>query len=222
MSVIKVLIADDHPILREGVRRLLEAESDIIVAGEAADGREALKKLEKLQADVVLLDISMPGMSGLEATRTIRQMHPETQVVVLSMHEKAIYVNRMLQAGALGYLLKGSAVPHIAKAIRAVHQGEYYLCPRIRTDVITNFLKGRKEGTPVRQYDLLSDREQQVFRLLAEGHSTGEIAEMLCVSPKTVEKHRVNVMKKLGFKNVVEMVKYAISIGVIDVDFWEN
>ncbi len=222
MDKIRVLVADDHPVVRAGVLSLIESQRDMTVVGEAMDGRDALAKAKALRPDVVLLDISMPGLSGLEVTRLLKESLPSARIVILSMHEKEVYVQQVLRSGALGYLLKGSDPANIPKAIRTAHAGEYFLCPRIKSDLIQGFIRGDQGATPVRQYDRLTDREQQVFRLLVEGHSTCKIADMLCVSPKTVEKHRTNVMKKLGFANLTEMVKYALSIGVIDLDFLES
>ena len=218
----RVLVADDHAIVREGLRQLLNNQRDMEVVGEAEDGLEAIKKAKSLRPDVTVLDIAMPRLSGLEAVRLIKEAVPNTQIVVLSMHKKEAYVHQVLASGALGYVLKASPSSDVLEAIRAVYRGEYFLSSKIRAEVIGTYLESRREKPAVRGYDLLSDREQQVFRLIVEGNSTNQIADVLCVSPKTVEKHRANVMKKLAIHNVVAMVKYAIKIGIIDPELWED
>ncbi len=218
----RILVADDHAIVREGLRQLLNNQRDMEVVGEAEDGLEAIKKAKSLRPDVTVLDIAMPRLSGLEAVRLIKEAVPNIQIVVLSMHKKEAYVHQVLDAGALGYVLKASPSSDVLEAIRAVHRGEYFLSSKIRAEVIGTYLKSRREKPAVRGYDLLSEREQQVFRLIVEGNSTNQIADVLCVSPKTVEKHRANVMKKLGIHDVVAMVKYAIKIGIIDPELWED
>ena len=218
----KILIADDHAIVREGLRQLLNSQRDMEVAGEAQDGREALEKAKSLHPDITILDIAMPGLSGLEAVRLIKEAVPHTQIVILSMHEKEAYVHQVFASGALAYVLKASPSTDVLEAIRAAHRGEYFLSSKIKAEVIGRYLESRKEKPAVRGYDLLSEREQQVFRLMVEGNSTNQIADVLCVSPKTVEKHRGNVMNKLGIHDLVALVKYAIKIGIIDPELWEE
>ena len=218
----RILIADDHAIVREGLRQLLNSQRDMEVAGEAQDGREALEKAKSLRPDVTILDIAMPSLSGLEAVRLIKEAVPHTQIVVLSMHEKEAYVHQVFASGALAYVLKASPSTDVLEAIRAAHRGEYFLSSKIKAEVIGRYLESRKEKPAVRGYDLLSEREQQVFRLMVEGNSTTQIADVLCVSPKTVEKHRGNVMNKLGIHDLVGLVKYAIKVGIIDPELWEE
>ena len=218
----KILLADDHAVVREGLKQLVNSQKDMEVVGEAEDGREALQKAKSLRPDITLLDIAMPRLSGLEAVRLIKEAVPDTQIVVLSMHKKEAYVHQVFSSGALAYVLKASPSSDVLEAIRAAYRGEYFLSSKIRAEVIGTYLKTRREKPAVRGYDLLSEREQQVFRLMVEGNSTNQIADVLCISPKTVEKHRANVMKKLDIHDLVAMVKYAIKIGVIDPELWED
>jgi two-component system response regulator NreC len=222
MNKIKVLIADDHAIVREGLRQLLNGQTDMVVAGEAEDGRQALEKVKSLHPDVILLDIAMPHLSGLEVISLIREAAPETQVVVLSMHSKETYVQQVLSSGALGYVLKASPSTDILEAIRMAHRDEYFLSSRLKAEVIGKYLKTKRSTPALRGYDLLTEREQQVFRLVAQGHSTSRIADILCVSPKTVEKHRTSLMNKLGVHDRLELLKYAIKIGIVDPELWED
>jgi two-component system response regulator NreC len=218
----KILVADDHAVVREGLKQLLAGQPDMDVVGEAQDGQEALEKAKVLRPDVTLLDIAMPRLSGLDAVRLIKEAVPETQIVVLSMYEKEAFVHQVFNSGALGYVLKAASSSDVIEAVRAAHRGEYFLSSKIRAEVIGTYLESRKEKPSVRGYDLLSDREQQVFRLMVEGNSTAKIADILCVSPKTVEKHRANVMKKHGVGDLLAMVKFAIKIGVIDPELWKD
>lgn len=222
MNKIKVLIADDHAIVREGLRQLLNGQTDMEVAGEAEDGRQALEKVKSLHPDVILLDIAMPHLSGLEVISLIREAAPETQVVVLSMHSKETYVQQVLSSGALGYVLKASPSTDILEAIRMAHRDEYFLSSRLKAEVIGKYLKTKRSAPALRGYDLLTEREQQVFRLVAQGHSTSRIADILCVSPKTVEKHRTSLMNKLVVHDRLELLKYAIKIGIVDPELWED
>lgn len=197
MKTIRVLIADDHAIVRDGLQQLLKSQPDMEPAGEAEDGQQALEKAKTLRPDVILLDIAMPRLSGIEVISLIREAVPASQVVVLSMHAKETYVQQALAAGALGYVLKASPSRDILNAIRAAYRGEYFLSSRLQAEVIGKYLQAQRSVPSVRSYDLLSEREQQVFRLVAQGHSTSQIANIICVSPKTVEKHRTSLMNKL-------------------------
>ncbi len=216
-----MLIADDHAIVRNGLQKLLDEQPDMEVVGEATDGMQTVKKVKSLRPDVALIDIAMPKLSGLEATNLIKEAVPEVQIVILSMHEKDAYVDRALSYGALGYVLKASPTSDVLEAIRAVHRGRYFLSSKVNAQIIDTYLKNRKEKDEVSGYNLLSDREQQVFRLLAEGRDTGEAASILFISLKTVKKHRANIMKKLNIHNMVELVKYAVKIGIIGPELWE-
>jgi len=217
-----VLIADDHAIVRNGLRKLLEEQADMNVVGEATDGLQTVKKVKSLNPDVALIDIAMPRLSGLEATSIIKESLPKVQVVMLSMHEKDAYVDRALAAGALGYVLKASPTSDVLEAIRSVHEGKYFLSSKINDQIIYTYLKNQKVKPDITGYNLLSEREQQVFRLLVEGRETSETADILCISLKTVKKHRANIMKKLNIHNMVELVKYAVKIGIVGPELWEE
>ena len=222
MKPIKVIIADDHAIVRDGIRQLLKKESDLQVAGEAVDGLEALEKTKEIMPDVVLLDIGMPNLNGLETIGLLKEACPDTQVVILSMHANESYVQQVLKSGAMGYVLKASPSSDILDAIRAANRNEYFLSSKIKASVIDSYLSASKEEPKVRGYDLLSEREQQVFRLVVQGSSTKEIAELLCVSPKTIEKHRTSISSKLGVHGRLEMLKYAIKIGIVNPELWDS
>jgi DNA-binding NarL/FixJ family response regulator len=222
MVKIKILIADDHAIVRDGLRQLFNSQKDMEVIGEAEDGKQAIEKVKALHPDVTLLDIAMPQLSGLEVINLIKESVPKAKVVVLSMHSKETYVQQVLAAGALGYVLKVSPSSDILEAIRAAHRGEYFLSSKLRTEVIRSYAKRQVTNPATSGYDLLSEREQQVFRLVAQGFSTNKIGEILCLSPKTVEKRRTCIMNKLGVHDRLGLMKYAIKIGVVDPDLWED
>ena len=217
MSKIRVLLADDHAIVREGVRMLLESQPDMEVVGEATDGREAVAKAGLLRPDIVLMDISMPNMSGLEACRVIKQESPQVQVLALTIHESYEYFFRILNCGASGYVVKGATSQELLAAIRAVHQGGVYLYPSVAKSLVADYLRRVGTGEERHSYDGLTAREREVLKLVAEGRSNKEIADLLSLSVKTVMTHRANVMEKLGIHNRTELVKYAIRQGLIDV-----
>lgn len=210
---IAVLIADDHTIVRSGVRMLLEAEPDIKVVGEALNGLEAIELAESLRPDVVLMDITMPVMDGLEATSQIKTRFPQINVLVLTMHRSDDYFFEMLKAGASGYILKGAKTSELINAVRIVQGGEVFLYPSMTQKLVQGYLQladWDNEGEPS-----LSPREKEIFRLLAEGYSNKEIAEKLVISPSTVHSHRGNLMDKLGLGNRRELIQYARKRGLI-------
>ena len=218
MKRIRVLLAEDHTIVRKGLRSLLDAESDIEVIGEAEDGREAIRKVEQLHPDVVVMDIAMPGLNGLEATRRIKKLFPDVEILILSMHATEEYIFHILQAGALGYVVKQSAPSELVSAIRNVWQGELFLSPTISERVLAEFIRRGEAIAQQDSYDQLTDREREVLQLIAEGHSNREIAEALHISVKTVETHRGHVMDKLDIRGTAGLTRYAIRTGVISLD----
>jgi two-component system, NarL family, response regulator NreC len=221
MNRIRVLIVDDHVVVREGLRLLLEAQGDTIVVGEASDGVEALELARKLKPNVVLLDIAMPRMGGLETVRLLRGAVPESRIIVLSMHEKEAYAHQLLHDGAHGYVLKGAPSSKLLAAIRAAFEGHYSFDTNANAGADESCLPARSKAA-ANGFQTLSDREKQVFFLLIEGNTSQQISEVLCVSQKTLEKHRASLCKKLGLKSPVEMLKYAIRRGIVDPDLWKN
>lgn len=222
METISVLIVDDHDIVRSGIKQLLKKEASMEVIGEATNGLEAIGKVKVLNPHVVLLDIGMPNLNGLESLPLIKEASPSSQIVVLSMHANESYVQQVLKSGAMGYVLKASPSSDIIDAIKVASRGHYFLSSKIKANVIDSYLKHCEDEPVVREYDLLTDREQQVFRLVVQGSSTKEIADILCVSPKTIEKHRTSISSKLGIRGRLELFKYAIKIGIVDPDLWDS
>lgn len=224
MSSIRVAIADDHDILREGLCLLLSKQNFIEIVAEADNGEKALEIVREHRPDVMLLDIAMPGINGLEALEVIRGISPDTRVVVLSRYDKDAYVHQALDAGALAYVIKGAPSDELIEAIRLAAQNKYYLSSQVRADVIHAYVKEHKKDKPAPKngYSQLSAREKQVFSLLIEGNTSGKIADILCISSKTVDKHRASVSRKIGIENPVKMLQYAIRHGLIDPSMWED
>lgn len=209
---IRVLFAEDHQLVREGLRSLMRDEHDIEIVGEAGDGLDAVLMAESLRPDVVLMDVGLPGLNGIEAARRIRAARPEIPVMFLSMHDDAQTVDRALRAGARGYVLKGMGVAHVCQAIRTVHRGEIYLSPQVSECVLQGYLSGpgeEEEEAP------LTSREREVLQLVAEGYTAPQIARKLELSPRTVENHRARIMDKLGIGTIAGLVRYAIHNGII-------
>ena len=215
MDRIKVLIVDDHALFREGLRALLALYPDIEVVGEAADGRDAIEKVRQLSPDVVLMDIAMPGLGGLEATLEIHRESPLSKVLVLTQHETKEYIFRFLKAGASGYVLKKVAGTDLVSAIRMVNEGGLYLRTPLAMQVLAEYLG--KPDSEATGYEALTERERQVLKLVAEGSTNQEISDYLSLSIKTVMAHRANIMDKLGVHDRTELVKYAIRMGLISL-----
>jgi two-component system response regulator NreC len=215
MSKIKLVLADDHAVVRSGLRMLLQAQPDMEIVGEAESGTQALAQVRRLQPDVILMDIQMPGMNGIEATRQIKEAFAETAVLALTMHEDDQYFFEMLQAGASGYLPKRAAPDELVRAIRTVSRGEVFLYPSLATRLVQSYLKGDGGGDAVALVSDLTPREQEVLVLIAEGLTNPEIADKLVISVKTVDRHRENIMRKLNLHSRIELVKYALRHGLI-------
>jgi RNA polymerase sigma factor (sigma-70 family) len=216
MPEIRVLIVDDHAILRDGIRSLLEIQPEIRVVGEAANGREALEKARLLLPDVVLMDVAMPEMNGLEATRQIKALNPQIQILILTQHDDREYVEPLLQAGASGYVLKRSGGREVITAIRQVYESGAYLEPSIARQVIEGFTQ--KEARAEDPLEKLTPRERQVFQLLVSGKSNKEIARELRISAKTISVHRSNLMTKLNVHNSIELVHFAAQHRLLEAD----
>ena len=217
MAKIKLVLADDHAVVRSGLKMLLQAQPDMEIVGEAASGMEALAQARRLRPDVILMDIQMPGMNGIEATRQIKEANAETAVLALTMHEDDQYFFEMLQAGASGYVPKRAAPDELVRAIRTVTRGEVFLYPSLATRLVQSYLDGESGNDSTALLGNLTAREQEVLALIAEGHTNPEIADKLVISVKTVDRHRENIMRKLNMHSRIDLVKYAIRHGVIDL-----
>jgi len=215
MANLRLLIADDHTLFRQGLRKILEERPEWEVVAEADNGKAAVKKAITLEPEVALLDIGMPVLNGIDATRQIVRKAPKVRVLILSMYSDEAYVTRALNAGATGYLLKDSAGKELIKAITAVAQGTAYFSPAISRLMLDDYMRRAATTGVVDRYDTLSDREREIFQLVAEGKSNKEVAELLSISPATVETHRARVLQKLEIHNTAELVLYAVRRGVI-------
>jgi DNA-binding NarL/FixJ family response regulator len=212
-----VLIADDHVIVREGVKALITMADDMEVVGEAADGREAIARAQALEPDVAVMDVAMPGLGGLEATLEIRKLCPRTRILVLSQYDDREYVRRFLKAGVSGYVLKKSAGSDLTAAIRSVHRGGLVLDPDVAREAMLDQAAAADGSRPADPYEALTDREKQVLKLVAEGHSNKEVADELGISVKTAMSHREHVMEKLDLHSRTELIRFAIRQGIIRV-----
>jgi len=213
--MIRVLIADDHGIVRQGTRSLLEKESDLQVVGEAEDGRIAVELTKSLGPDVVVMDIAMPHLNGLEAAAQIARRHPDVGIIILSMHEEEDYLVRALSAGVRGYLLKETAQIDLVRAVRSVARKQSFFSPEVAQMLVDDFTRQMQKKGVVDSYDLLTEREREILQLLAEGKSNKEAATVLNVSPYTIETHRNNFMQKLNLHNTAEIVLYAVRKKII-------
>jgi DNA-binding NarL/FixJ family response regulator len=220
----KLLIVDDHPMFREGIKSIIARNPQLEVVGEAGEGRAALKMVENLRPDMVLLDVSLPDMNGIDLIHDIKKFLPEIHILMVSMHTKIDYITSAFQAGARGYVVKDAPSGKILQALDLVSQGEYFLDTSIARQVVERLaeLPGRQAKVADAAYGSLTPREQEILRLMAEGHSKKKISDQLCISPKTVENHRANIMAKLDLHSTLEMVRYAARLGLIDVDHWKS
>lgn len=218
MKLCRIMIADDHVMVRDGLRTLISSVPGFEVVGEAGDGLEAIATAARIKPDVLLLDIAMPNMRGIEAIPEIKRQLPETKILVLSMHDRSQYVQQALKNGADGYILKHSAASELVAALNHVNSGELYLSPAISRHVVKNWLRDEEStaGTGRPQWEL-TERERAVLKLITEGHSNKEVGAMLHISPKTVETHRARIMDKLNLRTVPDLVRYAIKSGLTDL-----
>jgi DNA-binding NarL/FixJ family response regulator len=224
MAQKRILIVDDHPLFREGLKALLARYVEYTVVGEAGSGREGLRLTAELEPDLVLMDISLPDLSGIEATHSIRQEHPGVRVAILSMHAKIDYITEAFRAGATGYVVKESASERLVACLNALSRGEYFIDASLSHKVVESLMRFDSKQAQVSDpgYGSLTPREQQVLRMLAEGLAAKDIADRLCISPKTVENHRTNIMNKLDLHSSMELVRYAARLGLIDLDLWKG
>jgi len=219
-----VLIVDDHPLFREGLKTIIERDKRFKVVAEAENGFKGLKMAKQHKPDLAIVDISLPDISGIELTRDIRNLLPDTRILIVSMHSKIDYIAEAFQAGATGYVVKESATEKLLKGLEAVLKGDYFLDSSVSHQVVENLMNLPVKEAKITnsEYSALTPREQEITRLLAEGLPTKNVAERLFISPKTVENHRANIMKKLNLHSTMELVRYAIKLGLVDVDMWKD
>jgi two-component system response regulator NreC len=213
---IRILLADDHTILRAGLKMMLNAQPDMEVVGEAQDGRQALQEAQRLQPDIILMDITMPDMNGIEATKQIKKELPDVKVLILTMHEHEEYVFQALRAGASGYMLKEAADTELISALRIIQSGQFYLSPAAQSVMVGDYLQRVRTGEEKDSYSSLTEREREILKLVAEGYTNNQIAERLVISPKTVDTHRTHIMDKLNLHSRAELVKYAMRRGLLE------
>lgn len=211
----RIVIAEDHTILREGLRALLSSNPDLEIVGEARDGQEAVRSVEKAKPHMILMDLSMPRMNGMDAIREIKKRCPETRILILTVHKTDEYIQAALEAGANGYVLKDSSHTELSLAIQNVLEGKYFISPEISGKIIGAYLQGKKPVKPTTSWDTLTQREKGILKLIAEGYKNKEVADFLCISVKTVEKHRANLMQKLDLHNISDLTALAIEKGLI-------
>jgi two-component system response regulator NreC len=213
---IHILLADDHTILRAGLKMMLNAQPDMEVVGEAQDGQHALQEAQRLHPDIILMDITMPDMNGIEATRQIKKQLPNVKVLILTMHENDEYVFQALRAGASGYMLKEAADTDLISALHVVQSGDFYLSPTAQSVMVGDYLQRVHAGEEKDRYSTLTEREREILKLVAEGYTNNQIAERLVISPKTVDTHRTHIMDKLNLHSRAELVKYALRRGLLE------
>ena len=219
-----ILIVDDHGLFRDGLKAIIQRNAAFEVVGEAGNGREALKMVQKFKPDVALIDISLPDQTGIELTREVLKLSPKTRIMIVSMHSKTDYIVGAFRAGAVGYVIKESASDRLLQGINAVLNGDYFMDTSVSKQVVKKLVGLQEKEIKVSDnaYDTLTPREQEVMALVAEGFSTNDIGEKLFISPKTVENHRSSIMRKLDLHSPIDMVRYAAKLGLIDVDLWKN
>jgi two-component system response regulator NreC len=213
---IRILLADDHTILRAGLKMMLNAQPDMEIVGEAQDGRQAMQEAQRLQPDIVLMDITMPDMNGIEATKQIKKLLPEIKILILTMHEHDEYIFQALRAGASGYMLKEAADTELISAIHIIQSGQFYLSPTAQSVMVGDYLQRLRTGEDKDSYSSLTEREREILKLVAEGYTNNQIAERLVISPKTVDTHRTHIMDKLNLHSRAELVKYAMRRGLLE------
>ena len=215
-KTINILLADDHTIVRQGLARMLNDQPDLKIIGQAVNGRDAIDKAMDLKPDIVIMDIAMPQMNGIEAAKRIKKKPPKTRILILSMYSHEHYIHELFECGVSGYLLKDSSGRDILKAIHAAMNNETFLSPSISKVLVETYRSPRKNASTAQRYQQLTNREREVFQLIAEGHSTRHIADMLCVSISTIKSHRARIMENLGLDTPVKLVHFAIQLGLVD------
>lgn len=218
----EIMIVDDHPLFREGLKTIISRDEKYVVTAEAGNGKEGMKLGRKHRPDIMLVDISMPGKNGIQMIRELKENLPHTRFIIISMHSEADYIVEAFRSGATGYMIKESAADNLIKGLDTVAKGELFLDNALSQEVVFKLMQAKTEsgGADLEPYSTLTAREQEVMRMLAEGLNTKEVAGKLFISPKTVENHRTNLMKKLGLQNTVELVRYAARLGLIDLETW--
>jgi two-component system, NarL family, response regulator NreC len=217
-SITTIVLADDHPIVRQGLRALLESQPGYSIIGEAEDGLSAVKLVEDLKPDILIVDVMMPGLNGLEVVKRVRERLPLLKIVVLSMHSNEPYVLEALRSGATAYVLKATSNTSLLEAVKAAANGQWYLSPPLSDRAIANYIQKSDTTNELNNYKMLTSREREVFQLTAEGLSSAEIGERLSISPRTAETHRTNIMRKLDLRSQLELVNYATQQGLISRD----
>jgi len=219
-----ILIIDDHPLFREGLKAIIERDNRFEVVGEAGNGREGLRLAKELKPDLALVDMSLPDQSGIQLTRELKNASLKTRIMMITMHSKVDYIVKAFQAGATGYVVKESASERLLQGMDTVLKGEYFMDSSVSHKVVKKLMQFPEKGAKITDasYDTLTPREQEIMVLLTEGLSSKEIADKLFISPKTVENHRANIMNKLELHSTIELVRYAAKLGLIDVELWTN